>query len=200
MKSRSRGRDLTLRVISMAILTILETGAARLADQANSNNVKKRETYVATASEPSAVGRPRTFGLSVYIDSYSTEQETGKLLNALRINGSHGFQKALIELKTRGRVVIPGRTGYEVKFIRQCPTKSGREIRIVLDRRMSFMESYYAEPSKGYDVSGLEINLNDQNKGDGMLYALSKPHFDQKNHQLVLENIENRPWRLTNIR
>ena len=70
----------------------------------------------------------------------------------------------------------------------------------VLDRRMSFMESYYAEPSKGYDVSGLEINLNDQNKGDGMLYALSKPHFDQKNHQLVLENIEYRPWRLTNIR
>ena len=96
--------------------------------------------------------------------------------------------------------MIPGSTGYEAKFIRQCPTKSGREIRIVLDRRMSFMESYYAEPSKGYDVSGLEINLNDQNKGDGMLYALSKPHFDQKNHQLVLENIENRPWRLTNIR
>ena len=183
----------------MAILTILETGAARLADKDISNNVKKRETYVAAASEPSAVGRPRTFGLSVYIDSYSTEQETGKLLNASRINGLHWFQKALIELKTGG-VVIPGSTGYEAKFIRQCPTKSGREIRIVLDRRMSFMETYYAEPSKGYDVSGLEINLNDQNKGDGMLYALSKPHFDQKNHQLVLENIEYRPWRLTNIR
>jgi hypothetical protein len=49
-------------------------------------------------------------------------------------------------------------------------------------------------------VSALEINLNGQNKGDRILYALSKPHFDQKNHQLVLENIENRPRRLTNIR
>jgi hypothetical protein len=48
-----------------------------------------------------------------------------------------------------------------------------------------------------YGVSALEINLNGQNKGDGILYALSKPRFDQKNHQLVLENIENRPRRLT---
>jgi hypothetical protein len=117
----------------------------------------------------------------------------------LRINGSPGFEKALSDLKTRGRVVIPGCTGYEAKFIRQFPTKSGREIRIVLDRRMSFMESYYGEPSKDYDVSAFEINLNGQNKGDRILYALSKPHFDQKNHQLVLENIENRPRRLTNI-
>jgi hypothetical protein len=200
MKTGSRGQYLTIRVISMAILTILEAGTARLADQANSNNLKKRETYVATASEPSAVARPRTFGLSVYIDSYSTEEETAELLNALRINGSHGFQKALSELKTRGRVVIPGRAGYEAKFIRQSPTSSGREVRIVLDRRMSFMESYYGESSKDYGVSALEISLNGQNKGDGILYALSKPHFDQKNHQLVLENIENRPWRLTNIR
>ena len=96
--------------------------------------------------------------------------------------------------------MIPGRTGYEAKFIRQSPTKSGREARIVLDRRMSFMESYYDEPSKDYEVSALEINLDDQNKGDGVLYVLSKPHFDQKNMQLVFENIENRPWRLTDIR
>jgi hypothetical protein len=168
----------------MAILTILQAGTTRLADQANSNNLNKRETYVATASEPLAVARPRTFGLSIYIDSYSTEEETAELLKALRINGSHGFQRALSELKTRGQVVIPGRTGYEAKFIRQCPTESGREIRIVLDRRMSFMESYYGETSKDYGVSALEISLNGQNKGDGMLYALSKPHFDQKNHQL----------------
>jgi hypothetical protein len=121
--------------------TKLGAGTARLTDQVNSNNVKKRETYIATASEPLAVARPRTFGLSVYIDSYSTKEGTGQLLNALRMNGSPGLEKALSDLKTRGRVVIPGRTGYEVKFIRESPTKNGRGIRIVLNRRMSFMES-----------------------------------------------------------
>ena len=95
-----------------------------------------------------------------FIDGYSTEEEASHLLNGLMTDGSRGFHKVLSELKTRGRVVIPGRTGYEAKFIRQSPTKSGREIRIVLDRRMSFLEVYYDEPSKDYDVSALEINLH----------------------------------------
>jgi hypothetical protein len=71
---------------------------------------------------------------------------------------------------------------------------------MVLDRRMSFMEFYYGKSSKDYDVSALELNLNDQNRGDGILYVLSKPHIDQKNNQLAFENIENWPWRLADIK
>lgn len=200
MKTKLPRQDLTLWVVFVAILTLHVSGTATLTAQPNSNNIRKRETFIATASEPSAVSRPRTFGLSVYIDTYSTEEEASHLLNGLKMDGSRGFHKVLSELKTRGRVVIPGRTGYEAKFIRQSPTKSGREIRIVLDRRMSFLDAYYDEPSKDYDVSALEINLNYEDRGDGVLYVLSKPLLDEKNGQLVFENIENRPWRVTNIR
>jgi len=87
----------------MAILTYLKAGTAKLADQAQLQQPQETGNFCATASEPSAVARTQPFGLSAYIDSYSTRRDS-RLLNALRITVRMDFRRRLSELKRGGEL------------------------------------------------------------------------------------------------
>jgi len=183
----------------MAILTILEAGTAKLADQANSNNLKKRETYVATASEPSAVARPQTWSKRLYRQLFNRgrDSRTSQRIEDKRFAWiSEGVER----VEDEGASCDPGPTGYEAKFIGSPLLAAGVRSASFWTAECLLWSPTMAKLQRTTGVSALEISLNGQNKGDGILYPLSKLHFDQKNHQLVLENIENRPWRLTNVR
>ena len=102
-------------------------------------------------------------------------------------------------MKPVGRINIPGTVGYELAFIRQIDTPTGRTIRFVTNRKISFAENYANSQSKSYNLTAGEIQLNDQdkNKSAGVLYPAAQLIIN-KQGELQFDLNQN-AWRLSNI-
>ncbi len=106
---------------------------------------------------------------------------------------------ALTKMPAVGRISITGTLGYDLSFIREIPTSTGRIIRFVTNRQIRFGEAYYDTQSQNFNLTAGEININtqDKSKSTGMLYPLAQLTLD-KEGQLSLELNQN-PWRLAGI-
>ena len=72
---------------------------------------------------------------------------------------------ALGKMKARGRVAITGGgVGYQIAYIRNIPTAKGRTIRIITDRPINIGEATFNTRSKDYDLTLLEVHLDDADK------------------------------------
>jgi hypothetical protein len=158
----------------------------------------KRETIQATAmGQQRAAGK--MFHVTVNIESYSTPEDQKALIDAFNTGGHDLLVKTLSKMPTKGRVAITGTIGYQIAYIRSFSTENGRRIRLVTDRPIQFTEAYVNGRSKDYDLSALEINLNeDPKKSDGSLIVAGKFKVD-KNQQVSFESYGSGPWRLVNI-
>src|SRR5271157_2780645 len=65
-----------------------------------------------------------------------------------------------------------GTLGYDVSFIRVIPTSTGRTIKFVTNRKISFGEAYADSQSQSFDLTAGQFELNDQDKSKstGVLY------------------------------
>jgi hypothetical protein len=83
---------------------------------------------------------------------------------------------ALTKMTSVGRIQIPGTLGFDLSFIREIITPTGRTIRFVTNRKIAFGESYWNTQSKAFNLTAGEINLNDQgkSKSDGVLYPAAQ--------------------------
>jgi hypothetical protein len=92
-----------------------------------------------------------------------------------------------------------GGLGYDLSFVRAIPTPTGRKIRFVTNRLLRFGETYYSTRTADYNLTGGEIDLNnqDKSKSTGILYPAAKLRLD-KNNELSLD-LNGNPWQLVNI-
>jgi hypothetical protein len=142
----------------------------------------------------------KTFNVTVRIESYSTPEDQKVLIDAFTSGGHNALVKALSKMKGRGRVAITGTIGYQIAYIRSFPTETGRKIRLITDRPIKFKEAYVNGRSTDYDLSAMEINLdNDPKKSDGTLIVAGKFSVDKKTQQISFESYGSGPWRLTNV-
>jgi hypothetical protein len=102
-------------------------------------------------------------------------------------------------MRAVGRIAIESTLGYDLSFVRLIPTPTGRKIRFVTNRLLRFGEAYYSTRSVDYNLTGGELDLNDQDKSKstGVLYPAAKLSLD-KDNELSLDLLEN-PWQLVNI-
>ena len=158
----------------------------------------KNETIDATAWGTSTqLGK--NFGVTLIIYQYSTPEDRQILVEAFQKASNQGLVNALERMKAVGRVSITGTLGYDVSYIALIPTPTGRKIRFVTNRPIRFGEAYYDTQSQAYDLSGGEIDLNDQDKSKsaGVLYPAAQLGIDDQG-QLSINLLQN-PWRLGNI-
>ncbi len=101
-----------------------------------------------------------SFMVNIYIESYSTPQDYQLLLDAFRTGGNEAVIKVLEGMPTKGRIETPQRLGYELKFIQQWSTPSGRSIRIITNRNVAFTEVMRSTLSEEYRLSAVELQLN----------------------------------------
>jgi hypothetical protein len=75
-----------------------------------------------------------------------------------------------------GRIQIPGTVGFDLSFIREVLTPTGRTIRFVTNRKIAFGEAYWDTQSKSFNLTAGEINLNDndKSKSDGALFPAAQ--------------------------
>ncbi len=141
----------------------------------------------------------KTIAIKLLIYDYSTPQDRQTLMNAFLQGQNTGLVKVLEKMKAVGRIQIPGTLGYDVAYIASEPTPTGRRIRFVTNRRISFGEAYRNTQSQSYSLTGGEVEINDQDKSKsaGFLYPAAQLVINGDG-DLQIELRKN-PWRLSNI-
>ncbi len=142
----------------------------------------------------------QTFNITVIIDEYSTPDDQKALLTAFTEKKNEGLVNALSKMKSKGRISITGTLGYDVSYIRSFPQPDGStKIRLVTNRPITFGEAWSDNRSMDYNLSGLEIVLNANNKkNSGLLAPACQFKMNKENH-VELELLQNE-WKLVDIR
>ena len=167
---------------------------------ATSNAPKTRiDKYSATLTIVSGPGAGTVRPITIYISNYSTEAEANMLSNAFADGGSKTLFRALTKLKVKGSIAPTGSVGYQIRFIRAVDTPTGRKITMLTDRPIGFLEAYYGTRSKDYQYGLVELNLDDNGKGEGTLIYAAKVK-GMRGETVEVENFGIEPARVLNIR
>jgi hypothetical protein len=187
-----------LCLLSCMALTV-PTGAKSAPNQDKKGSGK--ETFSALAD---ILPAGATRNVTIYIDSYSTEQEAQQLQEISRSGGQDALLKALEKMKSIGRIEREGTVSfYTFKFIISKPTPTGRQIIAVTDRPIGFREEFRDTRSTQYPFGILQLDLKDNDKGkeegEGTLVYAAQIK-DLNLAQLASENFAVDPIKLLGVR
>jgi hypothetical protein len=158
----------------------------------------ENETIAATAFGTSTqLGR--NFGVKIIIYEFSSPEDRDVLVESFQKGQNDGLVNALEKMKSVGRITIPGTLGYDLSYIREILTPTGRTIRFVTNRKIAFGESYWNTQTKSFSLTAGEINLDDKDKSKsgGVIFPASQLIIN-KEGELQWELNQN-AWKLTNI-
>jgi hypothetical protein len=158
----------------------------------------KNETIDATAYGTSTQ-MGRNIGITIIIYEFSTADDRQVLVEAFQKGQNQGLVNALSKMKAVGRIAIQGTLGYDLSFIRAIPTPTGRKIRFVTNRQITFGEAWADSQSKSFNLTAgeIEIDEHDKSKSSGTLYPAAQLILN-KEGDLQWELTQN-PWRLAGI-
>lgn len=156
------------------------------------------ETIDATARGTSTQ-MSKQFSVKIIINQYSTPEERQTLIDAFKKGQSDGLAKQLSKMKSDGQIQIPGTVGYGIAYVVSVPTATGRKVRFVTNRRITFGEAYNNTQSQAYDLTAGEIDINNQDpkKSEGVL--LPAAQLTMNNEGMLQWELRQNPWKLTNI-
>jgi len=142
----------------------------------------------------------QTFNVTVHIEEYSSPEERQVLVEAFDKGKSQGLFNALSKMKSKGRIAITGTLGYDISFVRKIQTPDGWKIRILTNRPITFGEAWTDSRSMDYNLSALELDLNDdqQGKNSGILLPVCEFVIDKKTNEFTIEEYRN-PWKLVDV-
>jgi hypothetical protein len=141
----------------------------------------------------------RNFGVKIIIYEFSSPEDRDILVQAFQKGQNEGLVNALEKMRSVGRIQIPGTVGYDLSFIREILTPTGKTIRFVTNRKINSGESYWDAQTKSFNLTAGEININDKDKSksEGVLFPAAQRIVNQEG-ELQWELNQN-AWRLTNI-
>jgi hypothetical protein len=190
MRTKSGLGKVVFTVLLLTSLLLLATIAGFARD--------KNETIDATAwGTGTQLGK--NIGVTLIIYEWSTAEDRQVLVDAFKQGSNKGLVNALEKMKAVGRLSITGTLGNDVSFIRLIQTPTGRKIRFITNRQIRFGEAWSDSPTMAFDLSGGEIDLNDQDKSKsaGVLYPAAQLTIGD-NGELTI-NLNQNAWRLGNI-
>jgi len=179
-------------VSALAFATVLLAGMRVVAQDKRSAEEYQAQAY----GQGTQLGK--NFNVTVIIHEYSAPEDQQILVKSFEAAGMKGLVNALSKMKAKGHLSITGTLGYDISYIRSFPTAEGRKIRLVTNRPITFGEAWSDSRSMEYNLSALELNINeDPKKSAGTLLPACQFQID-KDHELEIVNYQN-PWRLTDI-
>jgi len=186
------------KILHFATEITLLIGLLAIASVPSFGQRKSSETIDAAAFGTSTqLGR--TFGVKLIIYEFSGPEDRDILVQAFQKGQNDGLVNALEKMKSVGRIQIPGTLGYDVTYIREILTPTGRTIRFVTSRKIAFGEAYWDTLTRSFNLTAGEININDKDrdKSDGVLFPAAQLIVN-KEGELQWELNQN-SWKLTNI-
>jgi hypothetical protein len=159
---------------------------------------EKYETIDAQAYGTSTqLGQNGTMRLIIY--EYSTPYDKQILIESFQKGQNDGLANALQKMKAVGRISMPGTLGFDVSYIREVKTPTGRSIRFVTNRKIAFGESYWSTQSQSFNLTAGEINIDDSDKkkSGGVLYPATQLTINKDGEPQW--DLRMNPWKLNNI-
>jgi hypothetical protein len=185
-------RNLKLALYVLVIAGLLVVGST-LGLSAN-----KPETIDATAmGTGTQMGEHINITLNIY--DYSTQVDKQTLVQAFEKGKNQGLVDTLGKMKAAGHIEVTGTLGYDCSYIRMIPTPTGRKIRFVTNRLLSFGEVNRDSRSTAYDLTAGEFDLNDmdKSKSTGVLYPAAEFEIDKRGELQI--NLIGNPWQLADV-
>ena len=202
------------RMTSKHAMTLVATVAAvALALPGASGQNKAVEEFTAVAfntntrppSEPQP-NRPTTARLDIRIERWSTDKERDTLLAIVKQHESNigsmnqELLRTLERMPKTGSIRETSTLAWDLRFARQAPLdEGGRRIILGTDRPMPLWEIRNQPRSVDYPFTVIEMRLDKENRGEGKLLADTRIFIEPKTNDLVLEQYDLQPVRLTQI-
>ena len=186
-------RKLSVSAVVAVLLGFL--AAPVLADKA-----KPIATFRAFAVNMTGGSRTSAGVVQIAIERWSTDEEREALITTLKEKGSTALLDALVKLKPVGYIKMPNTLGWDLYYARQNPLPDGsRQIVLATNRRLSFGEVSRQTRSVNYDFTLVEMHLPKAGKGEGKMATAAKVSFNNKTHQVEIENYGAMPVQLKDI-
>ena len=109
---------------------------------------------------------------SIQVDEYTSNEEFIEFLEILAGGGPRRLEDAFLRSR-KGRIVINS-LGYDIALARTTPTGSGRVVRVFTVRHLGFDESLGRSRSREYPFGMIELQLNHNGRGDGVLVVAAR--------------------------
>ena len=158
----------------------------------------KNETIEATAFG-TGTQMGQNIGVTLIIYEYSTPADKEVLVQAFQKGSNKGLVNALQKMKAVGHMSITGTLGSDVSFIKMTATPTGRKIRFITNRQIRFGEAWADSSSQSFDLSGGELDINDQDKkkSTGVLYPAAQLTINQQGELNI--DLNQNSWKLNDL-
>ena len=113
---------------------------------------------------------------SIQVDEYTSDEEFIEFLEILAGGGPRRLEDAF-QRSRKGRIVINSQ-GYDVALARSTPTETGRVVRVFTVRHLGFDESVLQTRSREYPFGMIELQLNHNGTGEGVLVVAARLRLD----------------------
>lgn len=176
---------------------ILSTASAQTGDTKPLTDLPRQ--FAATAFGQAGVLAGKSFGATIYVTGWTTDQQVNDYISVLKEKGPDGLVRAMEKTDDVGRLSPTGYVGSGFRFARYKPRPNGGlHIVMVTNRPMSFGELYRGGRSTDYQFGIAVLDVDKDGKGTGTLAPVCKIKFNKKN-ELEIENYGQKPLRLANV-
>jgi hypothetical protein len=162
-----------------------------------SDDAKVKETYRASAI---ALGRGLASELQITITRWTTDEEREALLKTLVEQGQEAMLKILEKQKETGFMRLPNTMGYRIYYAHQIQDGKNRRIVIATNRPISMAEAWRNGRSTDYAITLVQLQLDENNKGEGWMGFAVKLKVDPEKKTLAIENYGTDPVQLKSVR
>ncbi len=185
----------------VSILFALAAGltSASFSQSGETNLAALPKQFAATAFGQAGRAAGRSFGLTIYITGWSSNEQVRDFVATLKQQGQQGLISSMEKTESVGRLAPTGSVGIDLRLTRHWATKDGgMHVIMATNRILSWPELYNISRSTDYPFTVLSLDLDKNGKGSGKLTPLCKVKFN-KNNQLEVENFGQKPFALTNV-
>ncbi len=187
------------RLFRYAAFAIAVTGsAALLTFDASAQTMGTPERFTASAIN---INNGRADNIDITVNRWSSDKQRDALMAVVQKKGVERLLDALQDVPAVGHFGVPGNLSWDIRFARELPLPDGGErVVLVTDRRISFWEAAVRPRSIDYPFTVIELHLNRDGEGEGTMSIATKVIYDKAQNMITLENFQNQPVRLTNVK
>jgi hypothetical protein len=156
------------------------------------------ERFEATAMD---INRAIATPVEIVIDRWSSDAERDRLMKTLLDRGADKLLEDLQRAEKVGYIKVPGSLSWDLHFARKVELPDGGErVVIATDRPISFAEQVNQPRTIDYPFTLIDMRLNAEGEGSGMLSIATKIIPDKEGNLVTLENYGTQPVRLSEVK
>lgn len=167
---------------------------------------QERETFRALARH-TGTGPTGQTTIIITIDRFSSDEEHDHMLEVIMnednqtIADELGNMDSVGFLRVTGRAATRGTGSWQLRYARQVQRGDTRVIRLATDRPILFVEAV-RQPRRSWDsqTTLIELNLDENGEGEGVLMAGVEFTIDAKSGQITLSHMSSSPVQLLQVR